>query len=379
LSNALKFTKAGGKVIFHVQKTEQSVLKLKIIDDGIGISPEALPHIFDHFFQADNSNTRKGEGTGIGLSLTKELVELMKGSIQVKSKKEEGTTFEILLPITNIAATQEAIATTENIKQPTDVAIENNLQNDHLPLLLIIEDNKDIISYLKTILEKSYRLVAAENGELGIEKAVELIPDIIISDVMMPQKDGYEVLEILKKDLRTSHIPIILLTAKAEHAAKIKGLQFGADAFLNKPFSKDELLIRIEKLISSRRQLQLVYSNQIELPKNLRKEPSLENSFLNQLESIIIKQLNNPNFGVPELAKAVSMSQMQVYRKLKALTGKTPSKFIRSVRLNKGMELVKTTNLNISEIAYDVGFSDPNYFSRVFLEEFGHSPSDTRK
>lgn len=241
-----------------------------------------------------------------------------------------------------------------------------------LPELLVIEDNQDIITYIKTILKDNYKIHTARNGAAGIEKALEAIPDIIISDVMMPEKSGYEACEALKQDERTSHIPIILLTAKATQADKVEGLKYGADAYLSKPFDKEELIIRLEKLVETRRQLQQHYANNATVSQTA--EPSVDDIFLQRLREHIQAGLSDAEFGVPQLALAVPMSQMQLYRKLKALTGKTPSLFIRSYRLQKGLELLQKGELNISEVAYEVGFADPSYFSRVFQKEFGKSP-----
>ncbi|MCO6478353.1 MAG: response regulator [Phaeodactylibacter sp.] len=422
LANALKFTGEQGKVIFHASKTEQDgrpFLKLKVKDSGIGIAGADLPHIFERFYSPPQSPRRgevpaeslrepalsspssanpppsgglggAGTGTGIGLALTKELVELMKGRIEVQSRLGEGTEFILYLPIeAEVAPTakvwvaeQEAVRKTGQLTPsgmdpapPADALDEEEaVYRSALPQLLIIEDNPDIVTYIKTIVKDKYKAHTAGNGTLGIEKALEIIPDIIISDVMMPEKNGYEVCETLKQDERASHIPIILLTAKATQADKVEGLKYGADAYLTKPFDKEELLIRLEKLVESRRRLQQRYAGGPNASSTA--EPSIDDLFLQKLWEHIQANLSDAEFGVPQLAAAVPMSQMQLYRKLKALTGKTPSQFIRSYRLQKGLELLQKGELNISEIAYDVGFTDPSYFSRVFLNEFGKSPSD---
>ena len=387
LSNAIKFTKEEGKIILHSQKVEHNGiphLKIKVKDTGIGIAQEAIPHLFDRYYQTKNSATKNESGTGVGLTLTKELVELMNGKIEVESIEGKGTDFIIWLPI----ATSNNTLTTPFQKQnnfPTNenalTQAENNNTHTDLPILLIIEDNQDIITYIHTILQDKYQIHIAKNGQLGIKKALDIIPDIIISDVMMPIKNGYEVCEVLKQDERTSHIPIILLTAKSTQADKIEGLKYGADAFLTKPFHKDELMIRLEKLITIRQKLQQRYSQFIisePVPSPITTQP-LEDSFLQKLITAIEQNFENNQFGVPELAEHVQMSQMQVYRKLKALTGETPSVLIRKTRLQKGKKLLENTDLTISEIAYKIGFSDPNYFSRTFQKEFRKSPRDFRK
>lgn len=245
-----------------------------------------------------------------------------------------------------------------------------------LPVLLIIEDNPDIITFIKSILARQYTIHTARNGNQGIKEAFRLIPDIIVSEVMMPEKNGFEVCQVLKKDERTSHIPFILLTAKASQAEKVKGLNYEADAFLTKPFDEEELLICLEKLVESSQQLQAHFAH---IEQVVETKPSLDELFLQKLREQIQNRLEDAEFGVSQLAEAVEMSNMQIYRKLKALTGKTPSQFIRSYRLQKGLEILLQREYNISQIAYKVGFADPSYFSRMFQKEFGKSPSDCLK
>ena len=392
LSNALKFTSETGKIIFHASRTEEDgrpFLKLRIKDNGMGMLPENVDRIFDRFYQGNHADTNPSEGTGIGLSLTKELVELMKGRIEVESQIGEGTEFTLYLPIDSASANSAVLPNGEKsasqnyqpgLVVPTESQNEGSeeveaLSSSSFPDILIIEDNPDIIIYINSILKNNYNIHTANNGELGIDKALEFIPDIIISDVMMPEKNGYEVCDILKEDERTSHIPIILLTAKSTQSDKIDGLKHGADAYLTKPFDKEELLIRIKKLVDIRQQLQLRYTNSSNAKTSSISTDSIEDIFLQKLQEQIQIHISDAQFGVPHLAAAVHLSQMQLYRKLKALTDKTPSQFIRSYRLQRALELLQVGKLNVSEIAYDVGFSDPSYFSRMFHKEFGKSPS----
>ena len=384
LSNAIKFTPSGGKVIFHAKRQAskgETSLEMIVKDTGVGIEEAKLPHIFDRFYQADDSTTRSGEGTGIGLALTKELVELMGGSISVKSQLDKGTTFHLLLPVTQDApwqpeskpsTHQEEVATSYD--EPLGATTP---EHSNAPLVLIVEDNPDVVFYIQQILQQDYQLRVAPNGREGVELAQELIPDLVISDVMMPEMDGYQLCNTLKTDEKTSHIPIVLLTAKAAQEDKIAGLKLGADAFLSKPFDKEELLVRLEKLIELRRQLQASYASfPIEKAAQPAKAPTAEDLFLQKLESTLLEQIDNPDFGVPQLAKAVHFSQMQMYRKLKALLNQTPSQFIRSIRLRESRTLLQQGHLNVSEVAYAVGFADPNYFSRTFSEAYGMSPSE---
>ena len=392
LSNALKFTGEKGKVILHLQKiivANQPHLKIKIMDTGIGIPTDLIPHIFDRFYQVDNTLTRRGEGTGIGLALVKELVQLMEGSIEVQSKEGKGTEFIINLPIIdelaetsfvprNKIAMDEILVATTDKKNVDSLPIFNPETDSTKPILLVVEDNKDVTSYIQSILQNDYTILTAENGQLRIDTAIEILPDIIISDVMMPLKNGYEVCETLKEDERTSHIPIILLTAKAGQTAKMEGLKYGADAYLTKPFDKEELMLRLEKLVLLRKKLHARFAIPLVITSPTPAEQR-ETDFIKKIEAIIIDQLDNAAFSVPQLAESCQMSQTQAYRKIKAITNKTPSQFIRFIRLKKGKTLLENSNLTISEIAYEIGFTDPNYFSRTFQQEFGVSPRDFRK
>lgn len=394
LSNAIKFTPNGGKVILHLKKIEQHSqfwLQIKISDTGVGIAKENLERIFDRFYQVENNDKSTFAGTGIGLALTKELVELLGGEIVVESEVGSGTDFLILLPIKREVATIETALATGSLLPEDDAESAKNFtiatdwntnnQAEEKPSLLLIEDNRDVIRYIETLLQKDFQIETARNGQEGIDKALELIPDIIISDVMMSEKDGYEVCNILKNDERTSHIPIILLTAKATQEDRIKGLRRGADAYLIKPFHKEELFIRLKKLLDLRQALQAHYAgnNLFTNHPSAKKESSLDDIFLQKLINVVQEHLDDAELGVAHLCRAVKRSNTQVNRKLKALTGKTPSQFIRAVRLQRAIELLQTTDLNISEIAYQVGFNDPNYFSRSFSEEFGYPPNATRK
>jgi signal transduction histidine kinase/DNA-binding response OmpR family regulator/ligand-binding sensor domain-containing protein len=399
LSNAIKFTPKGGKVILHLRQVEQNnqpCLQMKVSDTGIGISEADRKHIFDRFYQGDASPTRKEAGTGVGLALTKELVNMMGGNIAVESEVGTGTDFLILLPVKREAAVkkkaidskglepvhEDAPAASSSFEKPAPF-LESATANKgpDTPSLLIIEDNQDVVTYIESLLQKDYQIDIARNGQEGIDKALELIPDIIISDVMMPEKDGFEVCQTLKNDERSSHIPIILLTAKAATEDRIEGLQGGADAYLTKPFNKQELFVRLEKLLELRKALQARYSSMESLLKKRapQAESSMDDVFLKKLVDVVLDRLDDLDLGVVDLCRAAHLSNSHVNRKLKALTGKTPSQFIRSIRLQKAMELLQTTDLNISEIAYDVGFSNPNYFSRSFSEEFGFPPNVIRK
>lgn len=387
LSNAIKFTPEFGKIIVHINQISQkenAFLFIKIKDNGIGISKEELPNIFNRFYQTDSSTIRENEGTGIGLALTKELVEVMKGTIEVTSILNKGSEFRVMIPVTRNAPrinnTQIENVSHTYLSQTSPIYNEQTIVlNSELPLVLIIEDNLDVVHYLKTCLLNKYETIHAVNGIEGIEMALEKIPDIIISDVMMPGKDGFEVCETLKSDERSDHIPIVLLTAKVTIEDRLTGLSHGADAYLAKPFNKEELFTRLDQLISLRKKLinKLQKEGLRTLLKKKPKNPQLQ--FLEKVEKLIHENIGNSSFGSGELANKLLISESQVYRKIKAITGKSTAVFIRSIRLQHAKELLLSADKTVSEVAYEVGFNDPSWFSRAFKDEFGVTPSSASK
>lgn len=392
LSNALKFTPPEGHIYFHIDQKadgDQRLLHLRVQDTGVGIPPEDLPYIFGRFYQVDDSATRQGEGTGIGLALTQELVKLLGGDIKVESAVGVGSTFHVSLPITTEAPAEAADSLAEEKIETMTLAgaapvlsaaatspITSVRQAEGAPTLLIVEDNPDVRQFLIACLQAHYQLETAANGREGIDKAIELVPDLIVSDVMMPEKDGYELTASLKQDERTDHIPIVLLTAKADQESKISGLEKGADAYLSKPFEERELLVRLEKLLGLRKKLQARYAL---ISFTDRGPAQVEDPFLQKFLELVEKELSNPDLDMNQLSRSLGMSRSQVFRKLKALTGQSATVFIRSIRLQHAKQLLDTSELTISEIAYEVGFTSLNYFSAAFLEAFGERPSATRK
>ncbi|MEM6722956.1 MAG: hybrid sensor histidine kinase/response regulator transcription factor, partial [Bacteroidota bacterium] len=385
LSNAIKFTPEYGKIIVHIFQEEiaaQKQLCVKVQDTGIGIPETQLDAVFDRFYQVDNKSTRKAEGTGIGLSLCKDLMEFMGGSIEVKSQENKGSTFTVRLPIRKDQGSAPLLFepyAKQNIKEKSTLESTNSKgSKGEKAEILVIEDNQDVATYIRSCLEQDYHIHHELNGKRGVAYAQENIPDFIISDVMMPELDGLEATAILKSDERTNHIPIILLTAKAEESDKLEGLRSGADAYLTKPFNRDELQIRIDQMLQLRQRLQVVSSN---TSKGEKVDPveQANQDFMAKIYALILEHLDKPTFSIQDLETQLGLSQMQLYRKLKAVGDTTPNKLIRKIRLEKGLELLKTTDLTISEIAYDIGFSDPNYFSRAFHSAFGHPPSHFRK
>lgn len=394
LSNAIKFTPSGGDVYVTIRKEVNSPeqLSIEVKDTGIGIPPEKLDKVFDRFYQIDDTTTRPAEGTGIGLALTKELVHLLKGKISVESQLQKGSTFLIQLPITRLAPLQQTETLTgingnsdgfltHNGEIPLKPSPKKSAEKDR-PLVLLVEDNKDMLAYLQSCLQNHYHLQTATNGAEGIQYAIANTPDLIVSDVMMPEKDGLELTRTLKTDPRTSHIPIVLLTAKADIASKISGLEIGADAYLPKPFHPKELEVRLRKLIEIRKTLQQKYAES-EFFANLSQKPektlSLDEIFLKRAYQTVEKNYEDEEFGIKELMTELNVSRTQLHRKLKALTNHSTSEFIRKIRLAKAKELLLTTDLNVSEIGYRVGFKSSGYFTQAFTNAFGQSPTSFRK
>lgn len=385
ISNAIKFTPKHGEIAIRVAWVDEK-LKVEVSDTGIGIAPEELPHIFERYRQATDRQVHKAairEGTGIGLALVRELVQLMEGQIVVESEPDHGTTFTLFFPIRRNAPLQNAVQPMSDPKAElvgADEVEEMPAANGPLPRLLVIEDNADIQAYLRMLLTHRYQLSFANDGVIGLEKAREDIPDIIICDVMMPEKDGFAVCAELKSDRLTSHIPVVLLTAKGDQLSRETGLQRGADAYLAKPFEKKELFIRLEQLIRLREQLRKKYSlPQAEMDTDTA-EPDLERQFLQQLDRIIRENLSRPDFKIePDLCRAVMMSRPQLYRKLKALSGLSPSQYLRKARLEKARKLLHTTSRTIGDIAEEVGFNDASYFARIYAKAFREMPSEERK
>jgi DNA-binding response OmpR family regulator/two-component sensor histidine kinase len=405
LSNALKFTPAQGNVYISISQevaaqADHAVLVLRVKDTGIGIPENQVQHIFDRFYQLDNSHTRKAEGTGIGLALTKELVKLMNGSIAVKSPAvgaTKGTEFIITLPLQKANEGDVLAAIPLYTKEPTTITapvadepviINNENAQPAAPLILLVEDNADVVAYTASCLPH-YKLAFGKDGNEGFDIAAEIIPDLIVTDVMMPFVDGFEMCKKLRLDERTSHIPIIMLTAKADMQSKLEGLEKGADVYLEKPFHKEELLLRIKKLLELRKQLQQHYSKQIGIAHHtetvLADEiitatigEQAEHEFVRKIRELVEANFFNYEFSVEQLCKLIFMSHSQLHRKLEALTGCSPNRFIRIIRLKKAKGLLSNPALSIGVIALDCGYADAGYFARVFKQEYGVTPQEWR-
>ena len=407
LSNAFKFTQQGGMITVTAGGIEKNFVEIKVRDTGSGLSEEELTKIFDRFYQVDSSDTREQGGTGIGLALTKELVELHHGTISVDSTLGGWTEFTIKLPLGRSHLKDEEVVEAEiqdsviltgekNLLEITEIdpssfdpdimgqaklriADNDNETSEDKNIILVVEDNADFREFIKDSLGNDFQIEEAASGEQGVRKAEQIIPDLIISDIMMPKMDGNELIRILKNSEKTSHIPIILLTAKSEQESKLEGLETGADAYLTKPFDTKELQIRINNLINIRRKLQEKFGKVDFIPLKREAEKkltNLEELFMCKVIEVIENHLSEEDFSIEQFGKEVGMSRMQLHRKLKALTGKSASSYLRSVRLTAAKKMIEGQKGNISEIAYYVGFSSPQYFTRCFKEQFGYPPSD---
>ena len=365
LTNAIKFTPNGGKIDVAAQR-ESNHLVLSVSDNGIGLSPSEAEKVFDRYYKVKEKRDSAQVGDGIGLALVKELIEFLNGSIGVKSTEKLGSTFRVCLPLQ-----PEKNLTKEDIE--TQLLERDSLlptPEENESIALVIEDSEDVLYYIDKILSSRYKILTAGDGQAGFDIAVHFIPDIIISDIMMPKMDGYALTEKLKSDPRTDHIPIILLTAKTAQEEKIKGLSAGADAYLTKPFNEEELKVRMDNLIERRHKLQSAFAGQ----KSLVKKEAKQDPFMDKVLHLIEENYNDEGFGIGEFVKALPLSRMQVHRKLKALTNFSTSQFLNYFRLEKAKELLDNEQLTISETAYTCGFSDPGYFSKLFSKKYGVSP-----
>ena len=382
VSNAIKYSPKKGEISFSaILASNEKDVEIRVTNPNTDIPEKELPTLFDRFYQ----NKTHNEGFGIGLSLVKELTHLSKGSVNAHKPSSETISFVVSIPIVASAFEKQDFSQPEDLQYDENIVLapemelleeEENSLNGSLPLLLVVDDNEEIRLFIKSLLKRQYRILEAENGAEGVQKALEVIPDLVISDVMMPVKDGIYLSDQLKKDERTSHIPIILLTAKSGEDHELTGLRTGADVYMTKPFKEEKLRVVIEKLIASRTTIQEKFSQQVILkPKEIKLTP-IDVKLLERIQHILDEQLTDPNFGAKSFSDEIGLSRMHLHRKLKALTGLSTSEFIRTQRLKLAAKLLKDGDANISEIGYTVGFNQPAYFSTAFKQHFGCSPSE---
>ena len=403
LSNAFKFTGEGSEINVRIAKVDTppfsegsggiqtNWIGITVSDKGLGIPAEHINHVFDRFYQVERSGNSYFQGTGIGLSIARELVELHSGKIEVQSEIGKGTTFTVILPLGKDHLKPEEIVKGKPVNiqlEPPFIVPEVNLSegvsaqeditelDNTKPILLIVEDNADMRFYIREYFENEFHIIEAVDGVDGYEKSIEHIPDLIISDVMMPNMDGNVFCAKVKSDERTCHIPVILVTARALKESRIEGLKTGADDFITKPFDGEELKVRVDNLIRQRKKLQEHYLKDFEAPG---KALTMDEKFLQKATGVAMKNLSNPEYTVEDFASDMALSRNQLHRKLRALINNSCSEFIRTIRLNYAADLLVKKAGSISEIAYDTGFNNPTYFSISFRQQFGMSPSNYQK
>ena len=392
MSNALKYTPEGGCITTTVEHAAQH-FTITVTDTGKGIDPKELPHLFERFYQAQGSIG----GTGIGLSLVKAYVDMHHGTIEAQSEPGKGTSFIVTLPDTqegyDPVNDQEAAPRVEDKNLIDDnyvsVDIDANAASEHItnaedfdnerPLVLIIDDNNGMRAYLRSILKDKYNVSEAADGKQGLEKACREVPKLVICDVMMPVMDGLEFTRQLKQNMATSHIPVILLTARSLSEQREEGYGTGADSYLTKPFSGSVLLARVDNLLRSRTTLRSLFSGDKKEEAAEEQLGSRDQTFINRLRDSIRQNMGDSDFTVERLGEEVGLSRVQLYRKVKALTGQTPVDLLKKARLERARLLVEKTDKSISEIAYEVGFTAPSYFNKCFKDEFGVSPGALRE
>ena len=392
LSNAFKFTPKGGEVemclgVSQFNKPNSTpTFDLRISDTGIGIPDHQQKHIFERFYQVSQEKRMKQSGTGIGLALTKDLVELHGGTLTLESQEGIGSTFFIQFPLSDtyeqktLSHSRLVLAEVKDPTQPNGksksvVFSKLKMPNSQKPKALVIEDDPEVSHFITQCLESKFQVETAADGIAGLLLATQMAPEIIISDVVMPKMGGLELCAKLKTDIHTSHIPIILLTARTSFEFQLEGLKIGADDYLMKPFSPQLLMARIENLIQARARLRSKFGELLEIDPAALTHSSSDERFFQQLLSIVSERMPDPEFSVKELASVTGMSHSVLYRKIKALTGFTAKEFIVNLRLKKAAKLLKTQEMAVSEVAFAVGFNDPRYFSTVFRKYFDMSPT----
>ncbi|SDE80681.1 Signal transduction histidine kinase [Dyadobacter soli] len=385
LSNAFKFTPENGQVTVRLRTVAQDgmeALEVGVEDSGIGIPPEAQQKVFNRFYQHPVPGHMMNQGSGIGLSIASEFVRMHDGTLDLHSEEGRGSTFTVTLPLRESLARVEPahIASVEPAEAPTiDVTLSEEKAGKEKPLILLVEDNDEFREYLKEVFQQEYRILEAANGRIGLDMTLEHIPDLIVSDVMMPEMDGIALCRTIKTDRRISHIPVVLLTARAEDEQQLQGYQTGADAYVTKPFRLDILRVRISNLILQREQLQRQFQQHVEIRPSEIAVRSMDEQFVNSAVKVVEENLANAEYTVEQLSEAMAMSRVYLYKKILSLTGKTPVEFIRIIRMRRAADLLEKSQLTVSEIAYQVGFNNPKYFAKLFKEAYQMLPTEYRR
>ncbi len=370
-------------------------MEIRISDTGIGIPPERKDHLFERFFTIDNRDSRVARGTGIGLALIKELIEMQKGTIRVESEEKKGSCFIISLPVIinpsnsgeMIEVLDEAGSTPRQFKhfELTDgheYIFNNQDQKDDAhpdkrkPVILIVEDEAEVRTFIRDYLGSGYNIYEAADGRTGFEKSVRYNPDIIISDLIMPVMDGIEMCQKIKSDLRTSHIPVIMLTARSSLENKIEGLATGADAYIEKPFSTDLLETQVINILENRKILRNKFSKELVIKPSDITITSVDAAFLQKAIEVVEKHISDFDYDSKEFCREIGMSRSQLHRKLKGLTAQSASEFIRTLRLKRAASMLSQSHLPVEEVSYRVGFKSPAYFTKCFKKHFGKTPTE---
>jgi DNA-binding response OmpR family regulator/anti-sigma regulatory factor (Ser/Thr protein kinase) len=383
LSNAFKFTPEQGRVSVKVRVLEENEqLEVSVEDSGIGIPAEVQTRVFERFFQHATPGHMVNQGSGIGLSITREFVRLHGGNISVRSEEGQGSTFTMVLPLYETEGVTQSPETATKSYIPEE-SVEAELpafkERKNKPVLLLAEDNDEFREYLREVLQNDYQIHEAPNGKIALDLTLDTIPDLIVSDVMMPEMDGMELCKRVKTDSRISHIPVILLTARAEDEQQLQGYETGADGYVTKPFRMDILRAQIRNLVKLRQRFQQQFQKHIKIEPSDIPIRSLDEEFINKAVKVVEENIANADFTVEELSSEMAMSRMYLYKKLLSLTGKTPLDFIRIIRLRRAAQLLEKSQLTVSEIAYQVGFNNPKYFTKLFKEEYAVLPTEFRK
>ncbi|GHN01782.1 hypothetical protein WSM22_32710 [Cytophagales bacterium WSM2-2] len=391
LSNAFKFTPPQGTVALSISRSDfNNQMEIRIVDTGRGIPQEDLEKVFTPFYQSRFASNENQPGTGLGLSLVQELVKLYGGTIRLESKIEAGTTVYVMLPVEkeqfssdnfSTAPAQEEIYSSFSASEGYLVTDDEdeNFDTDAESLqeaILIVEDNRDLRNFISAKLKDQYFTITARDGNEGFALAIERIPSLIISDVMMPNMDGITLAEKIKNDERTSHIPVVLLTAKADLDSRLEGFQTGVDDYLSKPFSTEELRVRVANLIAQRKKLAAKYQVGLAAIPKADHEPSLDEKFLIKAKKIVEQHMGNSSFGVEQMADEIHLSRAQMFRKLKAISGLSPNEFINDIRLQKAADLIRAKADTLAQISYSVGYNEQSYFAKRFRKKFGVTPSE---
>jgi signal transduction histidine kinase/ligand-binding sensor domain-containing protein/DNA-binding response OmpR family regulator len=387
LSNAFKFTPENGQVTVEANYAElpnsvnHAWLEIKVCDTGIGIPDDKREKIFESFFQNDLPANLLNQGSGIGLSITKEFVNLHGGTITVRSTPGEGSCFRIMLPLLHSADNRPVVSTAGShqiaaiVATPAFEKSEQNQRASELPVLLLVEDNEDFLFYLKDNLKAFYNIIEAKNGSEGWKQAINVIPDLIVTDITMPEMNGLELVRQLKKDERTLHIPLVLLTAGTSADQHLAGYELGIHDYIEKPFNFEILQYRLSNILKQQETARKTFSQQIAIKGRDIAISSRDEDLVRKVIAIVEENISNADFSVEALSKEIGMSRIHLYRKLNAISGKTPVEFIRSIRMERAARLLEQSQLTISEVAYQVGFNNPKYFTKQFREEFGELPS----